>query len=71
MFVGCWLSGTAENIHMTKVFILPIEPGMFNWTLQGMGQILQETHVDLYKVVLNIPPFYLSSLLPALLGEVL
>lgn len=34
-FVGCWISGIAENIHMTKVFILPIEPGMFNWTLQG------------------------------------
>ncbi|XP_067000391.1 epsilon-sarcoglycan isoform X1 [Anabrus simplex] len=25
----------SENVHMTKVFILPIEPGMFNWTLQG------------------------------------
>nr|CAD7199146.1 unnamed protein product [Timema douglasi] len=26
---------TCENVHMTKVFILPIEPSMFNWTLQG------------------------------------
>jgi hypothetical protein len=71
MFVGCWISGIAENIHMTKVFILPIEPGLFNWTLQGMAQILREARVDLYTVVVNIPHSYLSSLLHALLWEVL
>jgi hypothetical protein len=25
----------AENVHMTQVFVLPIEPSMFNWTLHG------------------------------------
>jgi hypothetical protein len=44
IFVGCWSGGIAENVHMTKVFILPIEPGMFNWTLQGTVQILHETY---------------------------
>jgi hypothetical protein len=67
--MGCWSSGIAEDIHMTKVFILPIEPGMFNWTLQGMGQILREICVGLYKVAVNIPHFYLSSLSHALYGE--
>ncbi|KAJ9585970.1 hypothetical protein L9F63_020384, partial [Diploptera punctata] len=33
--LGLWSAVSAENVHTTKVFILPIEPGMFNWTLQG------------------------------------
>lgn len=37
LFFGCCSIGFAENVHMTKVFILPIEPGMFNWTLQGVS----------------------------------
>ncbi|XP_071446057.1 epsilon-sarcoglycan isoform X2 [Hetaerina americana] len=28
----------AENVHMTTVFILPIEPSMFNWTLRENDQ---------------------------------
>ncbi|KDR16217.1 epsilon-sarcoglycan isoform X2 [Zootermopsis nevadensis] len=36
-FQWFWNFGIAENVHMTKVFILPIEPGMFNWTLQGVS----------------------------------
>ncbi|XP_069699412.1 alpha-sarcoglycan isoform X3 [Periplaneta americana] len=34
-FLMCWSLGRTEIVHMTKVFILPIEPGLFNWTLQG------------------------------------
>ena len=26
---------SCENVHTTKVFILPIEPSMFNWTLHS------------------------------------
>ena len=47
LFFGCRSIGFAENVHMTKVFILPIEPGMFNWTLQGMEESLCAVNLDL------------------------
>ncbi|XP_065351126.1 alpha-sarcoglycan isoform X2 [Cloeon dipterum] len=30
-----FLASNAEYVHMTEVFVLPIEPSMFNWTLHG------------------------------------
>jgi hypothetical protein len=66
-FQWFWNFGIAENVHMTKVFILPIEPGMFNWTLKGMEQILCRMHLDLYKsndkyITLFMYPNYYSYL---------
>jgi hypothetical protein len=49
LFFGRWSVGFAENVHMTKVFILPIEPGMFNWTLQGVDRSLYKINPDLHK----------------------
>ncbi|XP_059490687.1 alpha-sarcoglycan isoform X2 [Neocloeon triangulifer] len=35
LVLGFGFSSNAEYVHMTEVFVLPIEPSMFNWTLHG------------------------------------
>ncbi|XP_046389938.1 epsilon-sarcoglycan isoform X2 [Ischnura elegans] len=46
----CISNAQAENVHMTTVFVLPIEPSMFNWTLNGNGD-----HFSYRPSLLNAP----------------
>ncbi|KAG8234412.1 hypothetical protein J437_LFUL015522 [Ladona fulva] len=50
LYFFCSSQANAENVHMTTVFVLPIDPSMFNWTLNGNGD-----HFSYRPSLLNAP----------------